>query len=125
VWIGYHRSHEASVVAIDDAGRPLHAISEERLSRVKMQGGWPRLAAAWLEERASLDGASLAHGGLPLGRRFPRELQLAWWNATHGKLQDVHPKRFRKLADVAFGKTRTRATRPAPTSRPASTRPRS
>jgi len=46
VWIGYHRSHEASVVAIDDTGRPLHAISEERLSRIKMQGGWPRLAAA-------------------------------------------------------------------------------
>ena len=51
MWIGYHRSHEASVVAIDDAGRPLHAISEERLSRVKMQGGWPKLAAAWLGER--------------------------------------------------------------------------
>jgi carbamoyltransferase len=106
VWIGYHRSHEASVAAIDDAGRPLHAISEERLSRVKMQGGWPRLAAAWLEERVSLDGSALVHGGLPLAKRFPRELQLAAWNATHGKLQDIHPKRFRKLADVAFGKTR-------------------
>jgi len=106
VWIGYHRSHEASVVAIDAAGRPLHAIAEERLSRVKMQGGWPRLAAAWLEERVALAGARLVHGGLPLAQRFPRELQLAFWNATHGKLQDVHPKRFRKLADVAFGRAK-------------------
>jgi carbamoyltransferase len=106
VWIGYHRSHEASVVAIDDAGRPILAISEERLSRVKMQGGWPRLSEAWLEEQMPLGGASLAHGGLPLAKRLPRELQLAWWNATHGKLQDVHPKRFRKLADLAFGRTR-------------------
>ena len=46
------------------------------------------------------------HGGLPLAKRLPRELELAFWNATHGKLQDVHPKRFRKLADVAFGRTR-------------------
>ena len=106
MWIGYHRSHEASVVAIDDAGRPLHAISEERLSRVKMQGGWPRLAAAWLETRVDTQGARLVHGGLPLAQRFPRELQLAFWNATHGKLQDVHPKRFRKLADVAFGRAK-------------------
>jgi carbamoyltransferase len=106
VWIGYHRSHEASVVAIDDAGRPLHAIAEERLSRVKMQGGWPRLAAAWLAERVDVAGATLVHGGLPLAKRLPREAQLALWNATHGKLQDVHPKRFRKLVDVAFGRTR-------------------
>ena len=106
MWIGYHRSHEASVVAIDDAGRPLQAISEERLSRVKMQGGWPRLAAAWLEGRVDAPAAKLVHGGLPLAQRFPRELQLALWNATHGKLQDVHPKRFRKLADVAFGRAK-------------------
>jgi carbamoyltransferase len=106
VWIGYHRSHEASVVAIDAAGRPLHAIAEERLSRVKMQGGWPRLAAAWLAERIDASGAALVHGGLPLAKRLPRELGLALWNATHGRLQDVHPKRFRKLADVAFGRAR-------------------
>ena len=30
---------------LDDAGRPLFAASEERFSRVKMQGGWPRLTA--------------------------------------------------------------------------------
>ena len=106
MWIGYHRSHEASVVAIDDAGRPLQAISEERLSRVKMQGGWPKLAAAWLEAQLDTRGARLVHGGLPLAQRLPRELQLAFWNATHGKLQDVHPKRFAKLADVAFGRTK-------------------
>ncbi|MGH7287500.1 MAG: carbamoyltransferase C-terminal domain-containing protein [Myxococcota bacterium] len=106
MWIGYHRSHEASVAAIDEAGRPLHAIAEERLSRVKMQGGWPRLAAAWLEQQLDAKGARFVHGGLPLRQRFPRELKLALWNATHGKLQDVHPKRFRKLADVAFGRTR-------------------
>ena len=111
MWIGYHRSHEASVVAIDAAGRPLHAIAEERLSRIKMQGGWPRRAAAWLEERVALDGARLVHGGLPLAQRLPRELRLALWNATHGRLQDVHPKRFRKLAEGVFG--RGRAAQPA------------
>ena len=43
--IGYHRSHEASVAVFDDAGRPQFAASEERFTRVKMQGGWPRLTA--------------------------------------------------------------------------------
>src|SRR4030095_5231170 len=98
MWIGYHRSHEASVVAIDAAGRPLHAISEERLSRVKMQGSWPKRAAAWLEAQLDTQGAQLVHGGLPLAQRLPRELSLAFWNATHGQLQDVHPNRFANSA---------------------------
>jgi carbamoyltransferase len=107
MWVGYHRSHEASVVVLDDAGRPLFAIAEERLSRVKMQGGWPRLSAALAEDRFDLAGAHLAHGGLPLQRRFAREARLALWNATHRKLQDVHPKRVRKLFDVSLGRTRS------------------
>ena len=105
--LGFHRSHEASVVVLDDAGRPAFATSEERFSRVKMQGGWPVLTADWVSEHFDLQGARGVHGGLPLGQRFPREAQLAWWNATHRKLQDVHPKRFRKLADVAFGRSKS------------------
>jgi carbamoyltransferase len=104
--IGYHRSHEASVAVFDDAGRPLFAASEERFSRVKMQGGWPRLTAELVERSFDLRGASAYHGGLPFEQRLLREGRLAWWNWTHGRLQDVHPKRLRKLADVSFGRTR-------------------
>ncbi len=105
--VGYHRSHEASVVALDDAGRPRFAAAEERFTRVKMQGGWPRLAAEHVAQHFDLAGADAAHGGLPLSQRLGREAKLAFYNATHRRLQDVHPKRFRKLADVAFGRTKS------------------
>ena len=110
MWVGYHRSHEASVAVLDDAGRPLFAAAEERFSRVKMQGGWPERSAAWVEEHFDLRGARAAHGGLPLRRRLLREARLAVYNASHGRLQDVHPKRFRKLAEIAFGGTRSSET---------------
>ena len=103
--LGFHRSHEASVALLDSDGRPRFAASEERFSRIKMQGGWPRLAAAWVEQHYGTDGARGVHGGLPTAKRFPREARLALYNATHGKLQDVHPKRFRKLADALLGRT--------------------
>jgi carbamoyltransferase len=104
--VGYHRSHEASVALLDGAGRPLFAAAEERFSRVKMQGGWPRRAAEWVEQHYDLRGAEAAHGGLPLRQRLLREARLAVYNATHGRLQDIHPKRFRKLLDVGLGTTR-------------------
>lgn len=103
--IGFHRSHEASVVVLDDSGRPLFAASEERFSRIKMQGGWPILAAEHVAKHFDISGARAVHGGLPTGKRFPREAKLAFYNATHGLLQDIHPKRFRKLADQALGRT--------------------
>jgi carbamoyltransferase len=104
--VGYHRSHEASVAVFDDAGRPLFAASEERFSRVKMQGGWPHRTAAVVEREFDLSGACAYHGGLPFERRLLREARLACWNWTHGRLQDVHPKRLRKLADLSIGRTR-------------------
>jgi carbamoyltransferase len=104
--VGYHRSHEASVAALDDRGRPLFAAAEERFTRVKMQGGWPRLAAEALERNVGVENARAVHGGLPLERRLLREVELALYNARHRLLQDVHPKRLRKLADVALGRTR-------------------
>jgi carbamoyltransferase len=103
--VGFHRSHEASVALIDDSGRPLFAAAEERFSRIKMQGGWPARAAEHVAKHYDLRGARAAHGGLATWSRFPREARLALWNAVHGKLQDVHPKRFRKLADMALGRT--------------------
>jgi carbamoyltransferase len=105
VLVGFHRSHEASVVLLEDDGRPRFAASEERFSRVKMQGGWPRLSAEHVSDRYDITGARAAHGGLSLAQRLPREARLALYNAAHRKLQDVHPKRFRKLADVALGRT--------------------
>ena len=90
---------------LDDDGRPRFAASEERFTRIKMQGGWPRLAAEFAAEHYDLAGARAAHGGLPLQQRFLREAKLAAWNASHRKLHDVHPKRFRKLVDVAVGRT--------------------
>ncbi|MDJ0849940.1 MAG: carbamoyltransferase C-terminal domain-containing protein, partial [Myxococcota bacterium] len=105
--VGFHRSHEASIALVDGTGRPVMALAEERLSRVKMQGGWPRLTAAWVAEHHDLDGVQGVHGGLPLQGRFLREARLGLYNATHRRLQDVHIKRFRKLFDVAFGRTRS------------------
>jgi len=105
--VGFHRSHEASVVLIDGDGRPIFAASEERFSRVKMQGGWPHLTAAHVASHYDVGAAEAVHGGLPFRQRLGREARLALYNATHRKLQDVHPKRFRKLADVAFGRTRS------------------
>ncbi|MFQ5418109.1 MAG: carbamoyltransferase N-terminal domain-containing protein, partial [Myxococcota bacterium] len=105
--LGFHRSHEASVVVLDDNGRPLFAASEERFSRVKMQGGWPHRTAAHVAARFDVSGAEATHGGLPLRERIGREAKLAVYNAVHRRLQDVHPKRFRKLVDVAFGSTAT------------------
>jgi carbamoyltransferase len=105
VLIGFHRSHEASVVVLDDSGRPLFAASEERFSRIKMQGGWPILTAQHVDKHFDVAQARAVHGGLPTGQRFPREARLAFYNATHGKLQDVHPKRFRKLADHLLKRT--------------------
>ena len=104
--VGFHRSHEASVALLDAAGRPCFAASEERFSRIKMQGGWPQITARHVAAHYDLSGARAVHSGLPLAKRFPREARLALYNATHGKLQDIHPKRFRKLADVAFGRSR-------------------
>ncbi|MFP8881255.1 MAG: carbamoyltransferase N-terminal domain-containing protein, partial [Myxococcota bacterium] len=103
--VGYHRSHEASIVVVDDTGRPLFAASEERFSRVKMQGGWPHLTAAHVSKHFDLQEFELVHGGLPLSQRFAREARLAAYNAVNRKLQDIHPKRFRKLADITFGRT--------------------
>lgn len=107
MFIGFHRSHEASVAVLDDRGRPEFAAAEERFTRVKMQGGWPHKTAEIVEERfAPLNGARAVHGGLPMRQRLMREAELAVYNATHRRLQDVHPKRFRKLFDQALGKTK-------------------
>jgi len=103
--IGFHRSHEASVVLIEEDGRPIFAASEERLSRIKMQGGWPHLMAAHASEHYDVSGAEAVHGGLPFRQRLGREARLAVYNASHGRLQDVHPKRFRKIVDVTLGRT--------------------
>jgi carbamoyltransferase len=111
VLVGFHRSHEASVVLVEEDGRPAFAASEERFSRIKMQGGWPRLTADYVADHYDLAGIRGVHGGLPLQQRFLREAQLAVWNASHRKLQDVHPKRFRKLFDVALGRTRSSESR--------------
>ena len=91
---------------LEEDGTPRFAASEERFSRIKMQGGWPELTASHVAKHYDLAGARAAHGGLPLQQRFGREARLALYNAAHRKLQDVHPKRFGKLLDVALGRTR-------------------
>src|SRR5262245_59160140 len=107
MFIGFHRSHEASVAVLDEGGRPLFAAAEERFTRVKMQGGWPSLTAELVERQfGPLNGARAVHGGLKLRQRLLREAELAVHNAKHRRLQDVHPKRFRKLVDQALGRTR-------------------
>jgi carbamoyltransferase len=103
--VGLHRSHEASVVLVDPAGHPMFAASEERFSRIKMQGGWPRLTADYVAAHYDLGRVRAIHGGLSLRGRLGREARLAVYNATHRKLQDFHPKRLRKFADVALGRS--------------------
>ena len=51
--VGFHRSHEASVALLEEDGRPRFAASEERFSRVKMQGGWPELTAAHVSKHVA------------------------------------------------------------------------
>ena len=107
--VGFHRSHESSVVLLEEDGRPRFAASEERFSRIKMQGGWPELTAAHVSKHYDLSSARAVHGGLPLQQRLGREARLALYNASHRLLQDVHPKRFRKLLDMALGRTQSEA----------------
>ena len=69
--LGFHRSHEASVALLGEDGRPIFAASEERLSRIKMQGGWPHRMAAHVAEHYDVSGAIAVLGGLPLRQRPP------------------------------------------------------
>jgi len=75
----FHEDTNANAVLITPAGR-IYAVAEERLTRRRFQGGFPRAALRWLEEASGLrhnKQALLVFGNrthlLPrlLGRAFP------------------------------------------------------
>jgi carbamoyltransferase len=69
-------SHDSAAALVCD-GRLVAAVAEERISRVKHQGGVPRLAVAWCLEQAGLAPDEVDHigcymrPGLRLARRLP------------------------------------------------------
>ena len=101
--IGYHRSHEASVAVFDEDGQPLFAVAEERYSRKKMQGGWPKLVMQDVRRRYDVEEGQAYFGGLPMSQRLRREAGLSLFNARNGKLQDFHAKRVSKLLGQLSG----------------------
>ena len=75
-------SHDSAVALVKD-GRVVAAVAEERLSRVKHQGGIPHRAAAWCLEEGGLTPGDIDHigcymrPGLRLGKRLPYRLKMA------------------------------------------------
>ncbi len=76
-------SHDSAAALVRD-GRVVAAVAEERLSRVKHQGGVPRLAVEWCLGEAGLTLDEIDHigcymrPGLRVGRRLPYRLSTAW-----------------------------------------------
>ncbi len=68
-------SHDSAAALVVD-GAVVAAVAEERLSRVKHQGGIPRLAVAWCLAQAGLRQDELDHVGgyMQPGRRVRRRL---------------------------------------------------
>ena len=72
-------SHDSAAALVVD-GQLKAAVAEERLTRVKHQGGVPRRAVAWCLEEAGLTPEDIGHigcymrPGLRLGRRLPYRL---------------------------------------------------
>ena len=54
--VGYHRSHEASVVVVDGAGRPLFAAAEERFVKRKLYKGYPERTLADIRDHFTTAG---------------------------------------------------------------------
>ncbi|MCP2256392.1 carbamoyltransferase [Streptoalloteichus tenebrarius] len=65
VGLNYSAMHDSSVCVLDDAGRVVHAVSEERFSRVKQDGRFPRGALS----RIALDEVEAI--GVPYSREEP------------------------------------------------------
>jgi carbamoyltransferase len=80
--IGGYSHDSAAALFID--GELVAAVAEERLTRVKHQGGVPRKAVAWCLETAGLTPGDIDHIGcymkplLRVGRRLPYRLRQAF-----------------------------------------------
>lgn len=109
-------SHDSAAALVCD-GRLVAAVAEERLSRVKHQGGPPLLAAAWCLEHAGLAPGDIGHvcaymrPGLRLAKRLPYRLGTALrhplYSAAYGAYECLHNARY--IADMrALAGPRTR-----------------
>ncbi|GMV99749.1 MAG: carbamoyltransferase [Candidatus Hydrogenedentota bacterium] len=81
-------SHDSAAVLVCD-GQLVCGVAEERISRVKHQGGVPRLATAWCLEYAGLSIADVDHivcymkPGLRLGKRLPYRISQMFRSPTY------------------------------------------
>src|SRR5437870_9174723 len=77
ITLGIHDGHNACAALLRD-GHLVTCISEERLSRVKNDAGYPRLAVEAVLVAAGLDPREV--DAVVLGTRFlhPREFYLQW-----------------------------------------------
>ena len=96
-------SHDSAAALIVD-GRVVAAVAEERLTRVKHQGGIPRTAAAWCLEQARFDPGDLdfvtgyMRPGIRLGRRLGYRLLRAprhpAYSAAYAGYELVHNAQY-------------------------------
>jgi carbamoyltransferase len=76
-------SHDSAAALVID-GQLVAAVAEERLSRVKHEGGVPKRAVAWCLEQGGLTPGDISHIGCymrpltRLGRRLPYRLGQMW-----------------------------------------------
>lgn len=80
-------AHGAAAALVQD-GRVVAAVAEERLTRVKHQGGAPTRAVAWCLQEAGLSMEDLDHVGCALrpGRRLARGLPYHLMTAFRGPI---------------------------------------
>ena len=91
-------SHDSAAVLVCD-GKLVAGVSEERLTRVKHQGGVPRKAVQYCLDAAGLKPDDIDHigcymrPGLRLGRRIPYRLTQVFnspkWSANHKRFPSV------------------------------------
>ncbi|MBF0109315.1 MAG: carbamoyltransferase [Magnetococcales bacterium] len=76
--VGWHDSHCASSVLVDDSGRIVFASAEERYTKKKLQKGMPRLSMADLRRRfpSFSAGAPTCYVDMPLLPKMGRNLEL-------------------------------------------------
>lgn len=91
--LGVHFGHEAGVAVVDTEGLPVFAISEERLTRVKMQEGIPWQSLALVGERFGYDTLKkmpIAVAGLPKRLDRWRCIQRYRFCDRHGLQHESH-----------------------------------
>ncbi|MBI4366418.1 MAG: hypothetical protein HY543_06340 [Deltaproteobacteria bacterium] len=85
IYVGYTVSHNCSVAALDETGRVLAAVSEERFSRKKLHAGYPWLAMHYLLQHYGHRPWVVSCARLDTMRRALRTLHFQWQSMMHGR----------------------------------------